>query len=82
MANRDERSERQLCDEAGKAKKGRREREKSREDWMRMARWPLISSRERETVPGSTKNEEGSLTRGGIGRGAREKKRRGDGRER
>lgn len=49
---------------------------------MRMARWPLISSRERETVPGSTKNEEGSLTRGGIGRGAREKKRRGDGRER
>lgn len=82
MANRDERSERQLCDEAGKAKKGRREREKSREDWMRMARWPLISSRERETVPGSTKNEEGSLTRGGIGRGAREKKRKGDGRER
>lgn len=82
MANRDERSERQLCDEAGKAKKGRREREKSREDWMRMARWPLISSRERETVPGSTKNEEGSLTRGGIGRGAREKKRRGDGRKR
>lgn len=82
MANRDERSERQLCDEAGKAKKGRREREKSREDWMRMARWPLISSRERETVPGSTKNEEGSLTRGGIGWGAREKKRRGDGRER
>lgn len=58
-----------------KQKKGRREREKSREDWMRMARWPLISSRERETVPGSTKNEEGSLTRGGIGRGAREKKR-------
>lgn len=74
MANRDERSNSVTRQE--KQKKGRREREKSREDWMRMARWPLISSRERETVPGSTKNEEGSLTRGGIGEQEKKKERR------
>lgn len=71
---------RQLCHEAGKAKKEKKgRREEGREDWMKMD-CDIIGESEKR-VEYQERRGARSLTRGGIGRGAKGKEREKKGEE-